>query len=107
MVHLIESMADFDEQVKNAGAKIVVIDFFATWCGPCKVIAPVLEKLAQQYASNIVVVKVDVDECEELAMKYEISSMPTFVFLKDGEKVESFSGANPDKLQKTIVQLIN
>lgn len=52
-------------------------------------------------------IQVDVDECEELAMKYEISSMPTFVFLKNGEKVESFSGANPDRLEKTIVQLIN
>lgn len=133
--------ADFDEQVKSAGDKIVVIDFFATWCGPCKVISPFLEKLSQQYATNIVVVKVrrnsnhnfysfqfescchklrlnliaylclsfiqvDVDECEELAMKYDISSMPTFVFLKNGEKVLSFSGANPDKLEKTIVELI-
>lgn len=52
------SQADFDEQVKAAGDKIVVIDFFATWCGLCKVIAPVLEKLAQTYAANIHVVKV-------------------------------------------------
>ncbi|XP_055294822.1 thioredoxin-2-like [Sitodiplosis mosellana] len=107
MVHLVESVADFDEQIKNAGDKLVVVDFFATWCGPCKVIAPVLEKLAQQYASNLVVVKVDVDECEDLAMRFDISSMPTFVFLKKGEKVEVFSGANPDKLEKTIVQYLN
>lgn len=51
--------------------------------------------------------QVDVDECEDLAMRFDISSMPTFVFLKNGEKVEVFSGANPDKLEKTIIQLIN
>ncbi|XP_031625960.1 thioredoxin-2-like [Contarinia nasturtii] len=107
MVHLVKDVADFDEQVNNAGDKVVVVDFFATWCGPCKVISPVLEKFAQQYASNIVVLKVDVDECEELAMRFDVSSMPTFVFMKDGKKVDSFSGANPDKLEKTIVQYIN
>lgn len=51
--------------------------------------------------------QVDVDECEDLAMRFEISSMPTFIFLKNGEKVDGFSGANQDRLEKTIVQYIN
>lgn len=125
--------ADFDDQLKVAGDKVVVVDFFATWCGPCKMIAPTLEDLAGKHASSLVVLKVsewtyahfdlvisfvyfitnfnlfrqvDVDECEDLAMRYDISSMPTFIFIKNGEKIDSFSGANREKLEKTILQHI-
>lgn len=85
-------------------------------------IAPKLEEFANTYADKLVIVKVnknlfqsrsmlkmcyfkvDVDECEELAMKYNISSMPTFVFIKKGQQVDSFSGANAEKLEKFIIQ---
>lgn len=96
--------ADFEEQVKQAGDKLVVVDFFATWCGPCKVIAPKLAELAETYKDKIVVLKVDVDECEQLTERFQISSMPTFVFLKNGEQKDNFSGANAEKLEKYITQ---
>lgn len=96
--------ADFDEQVKQAGDKLVVVDFFATWCGPCKVIAPKLEEFSETYKEKIVVLKVDVDECEQLTERYNISSMPTFLFIKGGEQKDSFSGANAEKLEKFITQ---
>lgn len=102
-VHHVEGEDDFDKQVKNAGSKLVVVDFFAEWCAPCKRIAPVLEKLAKQYESQIVVLKVDVDQDSELAMdRFKVESMPTFAFLKDGKTVEKFSGADATKLENTI-----
>jgi thioredoxin 1 len=104
MVYLVKDESDFNAQVEAAGDKLVVVDFFATWCGPCKMIAPKLEEFASKYSERIVVIKVDVDECEELAVKFNISSMPTFVFIKNGQKVDSFSGANSDKVEKTILQ---
>ncbi len=71
----------------------VVIDFYATWCGPCKVIAPMYEKLAQTY-SELTCLKVDVDESQELVDKYDISCMPTFIFLKDGQVVKKVEGGD-------------
>uniref|UniRef100_A0A1B0D6K2 Uncharacterized protein n=1 Tax=Phlebotomus papatasi TaxID=29031 RepID=A0A1B0D6K2_PHLPP len=96
--------ADFDGKLESAGDLLVVVDFFAQWCGPCKMIAPKLEELATQYTDKAVVLKVDVDECEELAMRYNISSMPTFVFIKNKQVVETFSGANNDKLANFFVK---
>nr|CAD7428044.1 unnamed protein product [Timema monikensis] len=78
--------ADFDAKLAEAGDNLVVVDFFAVWCGPCKMIAPKLEEMAAEYP-DIVVLKVDVDECEDLVAIYEISSMPTFVFIKNKAKV--------------------
>jgi thioredoxin 1 len=105
MVRLTANSDEFNEELEKAGSLLVVVDFFATWCGPCKIIAPKLEEFAERYADKIVVLKVDVDECEDLAIKYNISSMPTFVFIKNGVQVDSFSGANVDKLEKHIIQL--
>uniref|UniRef100_T1E2P3 Thioredoxin n=1 Tax=Psorophora albipes TaxID=869069 RepID=T1E2P3_9DIPT len=102
MVYIVKDAADFDSRVEAAGDKLIVVDFFATWCGPCKVIAPKLEEFQNKYADKIVVLKVDVDECEELAVKYNISSMPTFVFIKNKAPVDNFSGANAEKLESYI-----
>ena len=77
----------------------------ATWCGPCKMIGPKLDEMAAEMADSIVVVKGDVDECEDIAADYNINSMPTFVFVKNSKKLEEFSGANVDKLKNTILKL--
>lgn len=71
----------------------VVIDFFATWCGPCKRIAPAFEKLAESL-SSVIFLKVDVDESPELVNQFDVSSMPTFVFLKNGKEVKRVEGAD-------------
>ncbi|XP_019875278.1 thioredoxin-2 [Aethina tumida] len=102
MVTHVANQADLEQKLKDAGGNLVVIDFFATWCGPCKMISPKLEELAQEY-SDVVFLKVDVDENEEIAMEYNISSMPTFVFIKNGATVLTFSGANYDKLKAAIL----
>ncbi|KZC10082.1 Thioredoxin-2, partial [Dufourea novaeangliae] len=92
---------DLRATLAKAGDSLVVIDFFATWCGPCKMIAPKIEALAKDMP-DVVFLKVDVDECEEVAVQYEIISMPTFVFIKNGKVLESFAGANEEKLKTTI-----
>lgn len=73
---------------------VVLVDFFANWCGPCKMIAPVLEKISADYP-NVEFVKVDVDQSQRLAMQYQVQSIPTILVFKDGQVVErqiGFSG---------------
>jgi thioredoxin 1 len=98
MVKQIGSMAELEAAFQSAGDKAVFIDFFATWCGPCKMIAPKLEELSNVY-TNVVVLKVDVDVCEDVAAKYAISAMPTFKVFKHGLEVDTFCGANAEKIE--------
>lgn len=97
MVRKIESKEDFDAQLKNAGDKAVIVDFHATWCGPCKMIAPKLAKMATDNPS-VVVLKVDVDEVEDVAAECKIEAMPTFVVFKGTKEVERLMGASEEKL---------
>ncbi|XP_054005072.1 thioredoxin-2 [Hylaeus anthracinus] len=99
----VENAEDLESKLASAGDKLIVIDFYATWCGPCKMIAPKIEELSKEMP-DVVFLKVDVDECEDVAEKYKITSMPTFILLKNGKQVESFSGANYEKLKSTILQ---
>ncbi|KAI4884985.1 hypothetical protein NFI96_020251, partial [Prochilodus magdalenae] len=86
---------DFEAALRNAGDKLVVVDFTASWCGPCRMIGPYFKKLSQSPDNkNVVFLKVDVDEAQDVASSCGIRSMPTFHFYKNGEKVEEFSGAN-------------
>ncbi|GAB6022345.1 Thioredoxin-2 [Chamberlinius hualienensis] len=104
MVHLVSDKADFDNQLAEAGKKLVVVDFFAQWCGPCKIIAPKVEAMSQVY-TDVVFLKVDVDENDEVAATYKISCMPTFAFFKNGKLVHEFSGANEEMLKSTVEKL--
>ncbi|RLU26353.1 hypothetical protein DMN91_000147 [Ooceraea biroi] len=100
-VVLIQNSEDLKSRLEKAGTNLVVIDFFAVWCGPCKIIGPKIEELSKEL-QDVVFLKIDVDECEDLAAEYDIASMPTFVFIKEGKVLETFAGANYDKLKSTI-----
>ena len=84
----------FDGEVSNAKG-LVLVDFWAAWCGPCRMIAPTLEALAKEYAGKIKITKLDVDANQPTAMKYNVRSIPTLVFFKDGKHVDTLIGAHP------------
>jgi thioredoxin 1 len=88
------SDASFDKEVVNAD-KPVLVDFWAEWCGPCRMIAPVLEKLADEYAETLKIAKLDVDNNPETMVKYGVQSIPTMILFKDGEPVERLVGYMP------------
>lgn len=85
------SQAGFERAVASQG--VLVVDFWATWCGPCQMIAPAMEKLADQYAGKALVGKVDVDQEGDLAQQFGIMSIPCVVILKDGVERERLVGA--------------
>ena len=85
--------SNFDEVLaQNA---LVVVDFSATWCGPCRMLAPIVDELADEYAGRIFVAKADVEEAVESAERFGIRSLPTILFFKNGEKVDQTIGAMP------------
>jgi thioredoxin len=95
-------MKEFD--AAKAEGKLVVIDFTASWCGPCQMIAPVYEAMSVTYSDDVLFYKVDVDETDDVASACGISAMPTFQFYKGGAKVDEMKGADQTKLKTLIEQ---
>lgn len=92
---------NFDNTVANG---LVLVDFWATWCGPCKMLAPTIDAIATEYKDRVVVGKVDVDENEAIARRFGIMSIPTLFLFKDGEVVEKLVGY---RLKTELEQLLN
>lgn len=93
---------DFEEEVINAEIPVLV-DFWAPWCGPCKAVAPVLDEIANEYQNKVKVVKVNVDDNQNLAQEYQVTSIPNIIFFKEGEQVEQQVGfASKDGLMSKI-----
>jgi len=100
-VYQIKSKEEFDKCVSDAGSTLLVVDFFAVWCGPCKMISPKVQDLAKSNM-DVLFIKVDVDEVSEVAEACKISAMPTFAFYKNGKEEHRFEGASELKLAENI-----
>jgi len=97
------TLKEFQELIKTE--KLTITDFYATWCGPCKAIAPVLEKFSKEY-EDVQFLKVDVDESNDIAQEYGITAMPTFVLYKgtNGDPIGKIVGANPQVIKQALEQ---
>lgn len=93
---------EFKAKLAEYGEKLVVVDFFAEWCGPCRMMMPKVHAMAEEMAEDVVFIKVDVDENEDIAESEGVQAMPTFKIYKSGEQIETMAGANADKLKKLI-----
>jgi thioredoxin 1 len=99
------SEADFGDKVLK-GKGTVLVDFYADWCGPCKMIAPMLEELAGEYGDRLTVVKVDVDHAQTIAGQYGIQSIPTLMFFQDGKPAHKVVGALPKPALRAQVEKV-
>lgn len=92
----------FKAQVEEAKG-VVLVDFFATWCGPCQISAPIVDGLVDQYANKATVLKLDVDQAREVAAKYNVMSIPTFIVFKDGQEVDRQIGYSGEDGLKAMI----
>ena len=95
--------ATFEEQVIRSD-KLAVVDFSAEWCGPCRMVSPIIHELADEYAGRIVTGEVNVDENPQITMQYKVKNIPTVLFIKNGEVVDKQVGAVPKSTYKNLVE---
>ena len=101
---MIESEVQFDEIIKEG---VSLVDFYAVWCGPCKMLAPTVEEIAEEYDGKVKVCKVDVDNVETLAYRYGIRSIPTLLYFKNGKLMETNVGfQSKDNIKDNLNKLL-
>lgn len=99
--------SSWEREVLNSKG-VIMVDFWAPWCGPCRIIAPTIEELAKEYAGKVKVGKLNTDENPEIATRYGIMGIPTIMFFKDGQRVDQIVGVVPKSILKTkLDSLIN
>ncbi len=104
IVHLTDS--NFEKEALQS-KELALVDFWAPWCGPCKIIAPILQEIAQEYNDKLKICKMNIDESQSMASKYQILSIPTLLFFKDGKVVSQLVGArSATDIKKTIDALL-
>ena len=99
---IIATNTSFDSLLESE--KLIIVDFWAAWCGPCRMLSPLLDEVEGEMSDKVTVVKVNVDDADEIAMRYRIMSIPTLLFFKNGQIVDKTVGAMP---KSTLVDKIN
>ena len=97
----IVNSAEFRDEIKSG---VVLVDFFATWCGPCKMLAPVLEQVSEEMNGKANIIKVDIDQCPDLADEFQITSVPTMMVFKDNVKVDMIVGFLPKERITEVIE---
>lgn len=102
----IQSTEDFNKLLKDYPNKMIIIDFWAVWCGPCMFFAPIFKKLHEEYKNEFIFVKVNVDENSAIAMKYSITGIPTTLYIKNGDVINKAIGAlNYEQMKQVLEKL--
>ena len=96
---------DFDTTVLGASVPVLV-DFYADWCGPCKLVAPLMDEIAAEHVGALLVTKVDTDRAPEIAQRYGIRSIPTLIVFRDGEEVERSLGFEPERVRALVQEAV-
>lgn len=100
----INSISEFEELINSE--KLTVVDFFATWCGPCKMLGPVFQGVADELGNKVNFIKVDIDQFNEIASKYQVASVPTIIYFKNGNIIDKTVGfMDSDALKNKISSL--
>jgi thioredoxin 1 len=97
--------ATWDQEVLKSST-LVLVDFWAVWCGPCRMVAPIVEEISKEYAGKLKVLKLNTDENPDVASRYKIMGIPTLMFFKNGERVDQVVGAVPKAQLKTKVDAL-
>lgn len=103
VIHITD--AEFEEKVLKSSTPVLV-DFWAAWCGPCKMIAPFLDEIADEYKGKLTVAKLDVDKNQENASKFGVRSIPTLIVFKDGAQSDLFVGADPGRIKQMVQKVL-
>jgi thioredoxin 1 len=103
MEHLVLTDDNFKAEVLEAKG-LVVVDFWAVWCYPCRMLMPVIDEIAEEFKEKIKVGKVDVENCPKISQEYQIQNLPTIMFFKDGKMVESLSAVRPKSEYVSVIE---